>query len=156
MKKLYYILTLYLLFPNIIFAADPLLTSIQVSASALKAQSSRLKVIAQNIANEESTSITPGKNPYRRKTIEFQSKFDKKLGASKVVVSKYGQDYSDFKKVFNPAHPAADADGYVLYPNVSKIIENADAKEAQRTYEANLGTIEISKSMVDKTLDILR
>ncbi|AIL64903.1 Flagellar basal-body rod protein FlgC [Rickettsiales bacterium Ac37b] len=155
MRKLYHLILL-ILFPNILFAADPLLTSIQVSASALKAQSARLKVIAQNIANEESTSTTQGKNPYRRKTIEFKSKFDRQLNASKVVVSKYGHDYSDFKKIFNPSHPAADRDGYVLYPNVSKIIENADAKEAQRSYEANLGTIEISKSMVDKTLDILR
>ncbi|MFV9875757.1 MAG: flagellar basal body rod protein FlgC [Rickettsiales endosymbiont of Dermacentor nuttalli] len=142
--------------PTILIAADPLLTSIQVSTSALKAQSARLKVIAQNIANEDSTSTTKGRNPYRRKTIEFQSKFDRHLGASTVVVSKYGYDYSDFKKVFSPQHPAADQDGYVLYPNVSKIIENADAKEAQRSYEANLGIIEISKSMVDKTLDILR
>jgi flagellar basal-body rod protein FlgC len=137
-------------------AIDPLMSSIEISAAALKAQSERLKVIAQNIANEDSTGNLPGAKPYQRKTIIFKNKKDYKSGTSKIKATKYGADKSAFKKKYDPSHPAADMEGYVLYPNVDKTLENMDAKEAQRSYEANLSSIEISKSMISKTLDILK
>jgi flagellar basal-body rod protein FlgC len=138
------------------FAVDPLISSVETSSSAMRAQGARIKIISQNIANQNSTGFTPGAAPYRRKTISFKNKYDKKTGTNKVVVSKYGEDKSDFIKRYQPNHPAADKDGYVLYPNVNTIIETADAREAQRSYDANLSTIEVTKSMISRTLELLK
>jgi flagellar basal-body rod protein FlgC len=136
-------------------ALDPLVSSIETAASALKAQSERLKIIAQNIANEDSTGLTAGAAPYRRKLVLFKRKkgLDK---VERIVTLKPVPDKKDFKKRYDPTHPASDQAGYVLYPNVDKTIEFVDAKEAQRSYEANLNTIEISKSMMARTMEILK
>jgi len=130
--------------------------SIAIAASGMKAQSERLKVIAENVANSASIPNSPGEAPYQRKTISFENIYDKEIGANIVKVKKVGRDTSEFPKEFNPGHPAADASGYIQKPNVNTMIEMADQKEAQRSYEANLATIEISKTMLDRTLDLLR
>ncbi|MBN8827807.1 MAG: flagellar basal body rod protein FlgC [Sphingobacteriia bacterium] len=128
----------------------------EMSASGMKAQTKRMQVISQNIANSESTGLYPDQLPYRRKTIIFGLTKDKKKGMNLVKVRKIDVDKSNYKIRFDPDHPAANAQGYVLYPNVDKTVENMDAKEAQRSYEANLTSFEISKNMELKTLDILR
>ena len=130
--------------------------SFHIASAGMKVQGDRLRVIAQNIANADSIATTPGGQPYRRKTIEFKNVLDRELGIEKVAVSRYGHDNSEFVKKFDPGSPAADAQGYVLKPNVNTIIEMTDMKEAQRAYEANLNVIETSKNMVQQTLGLLR
>jgi flagellar basal-body rod protein FlgC len=151
------VITLFNLYCTRAFAMDPLMSSIKTSSSALRAQSMRLKIISQNIANEDSTSNEKGGDPYRRKTITFKSKIDPRTGVEKIDISKIGVDNkTQFQKRYEPSHPASDDAGFVLYPNVDKSLEFIDAKEAQRSYEANLNSISISNSMMSKTLEILR
>jgi len=133
-----------------------LIDSMHIAGSGMGVQSSRLRVIAQNVANADSISLTPGGDPYRRKTISFRNVMDREMGIPRVVVNKIGVDRSDFIKKYEPGNPAADAQGYVNYPNVSTIVEMVDMKEAQRAYEANLNVIEVSKSMIQNTLAVIR
>ncbi|MCH2037439.1 MAG: flagellar basal body rod protein FlgC [Rickettsiales bacterium] len=128
----------------------------KIASSGLHVQSERLKIIAQNIANSESTASIPGGEPYRRKTITFAEELDRKLGVNVAVVSEISVDDSPFKQVFDPTHPAANDQGYVLFPNVTRTIESLDSDQAQRAYEANLRTIETTKSMLRQTLDLLQ
>lgn len=135
---------------------DDLLKSIHIAASGMKAQGTRLRVVSENIANADSLPTGPGDQPYRRKTITFKNVLDREVGANKVKVDKIGTDGSDFKKAYNPGHPAADKNGYVLKPNVNTMIEMMDMREAQRSYEANLNAISSSKRMLSSTIDVLR
>lgn len=130
--------------------------SMYIAGSGMRAQNERLKVIAENIANAESTGMTPGAAPYQRKTIHFKNVLDKEIGANVVKVDKIGVDNSEFIKEYKPGHPAADEQGYILKPNVNTMIEAADMREAERTYEANLSVIETTKGMITRTLDLLR
>lgn len=130
--------------------------SMDIAASGMKAQSSRLKIISQNIANADSTATTPGGEPYRRKTITFKNVLDKATGVPMVKVSKLGEDKSEFTRKYDPSNPAADAEGYVLLPNVNPIIEMTDMREAQMSYEANLNVIDVSKGMMMRTIDLIR
>ena len=130
--------------------------SLQISASGMKAQSARMRVVSQNLANADSTGTRPGEEPYRRKTISFKNVLDKNIGAEVVKVAKTGEDQSDFKARYDPSHPAANPEGYVLMPNVNATMELMDMKEAQRTYEANLSAIETTKSMITQTISLLR
>ena len=125
-----------------------------VAASALKAQQSRMRVIAENIANAESTARTPGGTPYRRQIPVFEAR--NVDGATGVVLAEVRPDQSAFKRDYDPSHPAADAEGYVLRPNVDTLVEAMDMREAQRAYEANLNVIETARSMESRTLDILK
>ena len=137
--------------------ANNLGNALSQSAAGMHSQSARMKVISQNIANANSTGSTPGAKPYRRKTITFKNVSNKETGATIVTVDKISQDYkAKFKAKFDPAHPAADEKGYVLLPNVNTSIETLDMKEAQRSYEANLGAMETSKKMIEGTIDLLR
>jgi flagellar basal-body rod protein FlgC len=133
-----------------------LLNTMHVSASGMKAESDRLRIVAQNIANAESTGTQPGAQPYRRKTISFKNQLNRELGIETVHVQKYGTDNSNFPKKYDPTHPAADAEGYVQMPNVNSIVEMMDMREARRSYEANLNVIEASKSMLTQTISLLR
>ncbi len=133
-----------------------LLKSLFVSASGLKAQNGRIRVIAENIANANSTGKEPNELPYRRKIPTFKAEFDKQLGADVVELGKIVEDKSDFKSVYMPGHPAADNNGYVLQPNVNTLVESTDMREAQRSYEANLNVIESTRRMIQRTIDILR
>lgn len=133
-----------------------LMKSLFISASGLKAQNGRMRVIAENIANANSTARTPDEEPYRRKIPTFKAQFDRELGADKVELGRIVEDTSDFKSNYMPGHPAADENGYVLQPNVNTLIETTDMREAQRSYEANLNVIETTRKMLQRTIDILR
>lgn len=128
--------------------------TLSVAASALKAQQARMRIIAENIANSDSTGKTPGADPYRRQTPVFTSApID---GATGVKLASVTPDMSAFDREYDPTHPAADAQGYVKKSNVKPLIETMDMREAQRSYEANLNVIETARAMTQKTLDILQ
>ena len=134
--------------------APPRNSAMAVAASALRAQQSRMRVIAENIANAESTSPTAGGTPYRRQIPVFQAR--EMDGATGVALAEVRPDQSDFRMDYDPAHPAANADGYVMRPNVDTLVEAMDMREAQRAYEANLNVIETARSMDSRTLDIIK
>lgn len=136
---------------------SPIFDSMQISASGMRAQGTRLRVISENIANAGTTGDTPGADPYQRQTISFKNELDRAEGFKKVNVNKIGVDKeSDFTLKYEPDHPAADDKGYVKYPNVKTLIEIMDSREAQRSYEANLGMIEQARTMALRTIDMLR
>ena len=136
---------------------SPILDAMQISASGMRAQGTRLRVISENIANANTTGQTPGADPYQRQTITFKNELDRELGIKKVEVDDIGIDReSDFVLKYEPDHPAANQEGYVKYPNVSTMIEVMDSREAQRSYEANLGMIEQARTMALRTIDMLR
>ncbi|HWU78880.1 MAG TPA: flagellar basal body rod protein FlgC [Caulobacter sp.] len=130
------------------------LATMAVASSALRAQQGRMRVIAENLANANSTSRTAGGDPYRRQVPVFQP--TKVAGAEGVQMLRVDPDQSDFKTEYDPGNPAADAKGYVKLPNVNSLVEALDMKEAQRAYEANLNVIETARSMESRTLDILK
>jgi flagellar basal-body rod protein FlgC len=132
------------------------LRSIAVAASGLKAQSGRMRVIAENIANADSTADKPGADPYRRKIPTFTRRFDAELEASVVGLGRVRPDGTAFRTRLEPGHPAADGKGEVKLPNVNGLIETMDMREAQRSYEANLNMITSTRRMIARTLDILR
>lgn len=133
-----------------------LLNAIKISASGMRAQGTRLRVVSENVANAESMGNKAGDDPYRRKTITFDNLLDRDLNADMVRVSKIGRDRSDFNLVYEPHHPLADDAGYVKMPNVNSLVELTDMREAQRSYEANLSVIESSKSLIQRTIDLIR
>ncbi|MCF6216552.1 MAG: flagellar basal body rod protein FlgC [Emcibacter sp.] len=127
-----------------------------ISAAGMKAQGTRMRVISENIANAKSAALSPDSDPYRRKVVTFSNEVDRELGFSRVKVNKVTLDQSDFGMRFEPGHPAADENGYIKTPNVNGLIEAMDMKQSQRSYEANLNAIEVSKKMMMRTLDLLR
>ena len=129
-------------------------SAMAVAASALKAQQSRMRIIAENIANAESTANVAGGQPYRRQTPVFQAR--NVDGATGVVLAEVRPDQSDFRMDYDPSHPAANAEGYVQRPNVDTLVEAMDMREAQRAYEANLNVIETARNMDSRTLDIIK
>lgn len=133
-----------------------LMKSIQVSASGMRAQGERMRIVAENLANADSVAKEPGGDPYRRKVLTFRNELDRNLGVKVVKSGKVEKDKSDFELVYDPGHPAADATGYIKRPNVRPIIEMADMREAQRSYEANVSAIDIAKNMVSRLLELLR
>ena len=130
--------------------------ALDLSAAGLRVQGARIRVIAENVANAESTASGPNDLPYQRKLVTFENVLDRELDVRLVRVKSIIADRSEFGRRFEPDHPAADADGYVLTPNVKILLEMADMREAQRTYEANLQVIRASRNMLQKTIDILR
>lgn len=130
--------------------------AMMISAAGMKAQSTRMRVIAENLANASSVAMAPGLDPYRRKVVTFVNAMDNELGITRVRVNSVTFDKSDFGLRFEPGHPAADENGYIKTPNVNGLIEAMDMKQSQRTYESNLSSIEVSKSMMMRTLDLLR
>lgn len=135
---------------------DPLKSIMQIAGSGMMAQGERLKVISENVANANSTGSTPGADPYRRKTISFDEMVDRSSGATMVKVDDIGRDMSDFKKTYDPQHPAADQMGYVKMPNVSTLIEMSDMREASRSYEANMNMLDTGRRMKSQTIDLLK
>jgi flagellar basal-body rod protein FlgC len=130
--------------------------SLFIAAAGMRAQGERLRVISENLANADSVGERQGADPYRRKTVSFKNTLDKELGIQTVQVAKVGVDQSDFRKKYDPGNPAADKNGYVALPNVNTLIELTDMREAERSYEANLKTIEAARTMLQRTVDILR
>jgi flagellar basal-body rod protein FlgC len=133
-----------------------LATSMMIAASGMRAQSSRMRTIAENLANANSTSPTPGGDPYRRKVPTMTSEFDRELGATLVRTGQPVPDMSDFQNHYDPGNPAADSRGYVKLPNVNPLVEIMDMREAQRSYEANLNALDAARSMLSRTVELLR
>lgn len=136
--------------------AGNLMISADIAVSGMKAQSERLKVISQNMANVDSVSAEPGGQPYRRQVVSFKNYVDPETGAQKVKVDKVVKDMSPFEKKYDPNHPGADAQGYVSLPNVNPLVEMVDMKEAQRVYDANLNMLKTAREMNNSVLDILK
>jgi flagellar basal-body rod protein FlgC len=130
--------------------------SMGIATSGLRAQAGRMRVISENIANADSTASTAGGDPYRRKIPTFVSALDRALDAKTVALGKIAQDQSAFRSKYEPSNPAADASGYVKYPNVNSLVEMTDMRDAQRSYEANLNIIGATRRMIQRTLDILK
>jgi flagellar basal-body rod protein FlgC len=132
------------------------LSSLRIAASGLHAQSARMRVIAENLANADSAGRTPEEEPYRRRIPTFEALMDKESGGTVVGIGRIAYDQSEFNSRFEPGHPAADANGYVRYPNVNSLIETMDMRQAQRSYEANLNVVTVTRQMLGATIDILR
>lgn len=130
--------------------------SLFIASAGMRAQGERMKTIAQNIANVDSVAQEPGGDPYQRKVIAFENVLNRQLQADMVQIRKVGVDDAPFEKKYEPHHPAADESGYVLYPNVNVMVEMMDMREAQRSYEANVQVVDVSKQMMLNTLNILR
>ena len=135
---------------------DPLQTALHIAASGLQAQSMRLRVVSENIANAQSTGSTPGAVPYARQTVSFESEMDRTLGANLVEVKSIGVDSTPFKLERDPGNPAADENGMVKMPNVDVLVELADMREANRSYEANLQVAEQSADMLNTAVSLMK
>ena len=122
----------------------------------MEAQTSRLRVIAENLANQDTTGSTPGADPYRRKTVTFAETLDPAVGTSTVSVARVSEDMSDFVMKYDPSHPAANAQGYVKMPNVNSFVELMDMREAEGSYSANLNVMQVTRSMLTRTIDLLK
>ncbi|MFQ3622203.1 MAG: flagellar basal body rod protein FlgC [Acetobacteraceae bacterium] len=133
-----------------------LFKALRVSAAGMDAQSMRLRVVAENLANRDTTATSPDGEPYRRKTVTFESRLDRALGVETVRVKRVGRDESDFGTRFEPGHPAANENGYIRTPNVNSFIEMMDMREAQRTYSANLSVLEVTRGMLTRAIELLR
>jgi flagellar basal-body rod protein FlgC len=135
---------------------DALTAALKVAASGLGAQSERLRVVSENLANAQSTGTAPGADPYRRKTISFATELDRGSGANLVEVSSIDRDPAAFPIEFQPGNEAADENGYVKMPNVNVLIEMADMTEANRSYEANLQVVKQARDLISMTIDLMR
>jgi len=135
---------------------DPLQTALHIAASGLQAQSMRLRVVSENIANAQSTGSTPGAVPYARQTVSFESEMDRTLGANLVEVKSIGVDSTAFKLERDPGNPAADENGMVKMPNVDVLVELADMREANRSYEANLQVAKQSADMLNTAVSLMK
>jgi flagellar basal-body rod protein FlgC len=135
---------------------DPLKASLLIAGAGLDAQSTRLRIVSQNIANSQSTASEAGGDPYTRQTVSFDTVFDRATGVDLVRVKSIGIDESPFKEELDPGSPAADSRGYVKMPNVDLLIELADMREANRTYEANLQVAKQSADMMNQTVNLLK
>ena len=130
--------------------------TLEISAMGMKAQGVRLRVVAENLANAGSMATSPNEDPYRRKTISFKNEVNRTTGVATVQVGGIGVDKSDFQKKYDPGNPAADASGYVKTSNVNSLVEVMDMREAQNAYSANLGVTEIAKTMLLKTIELMK
>jgi flagellar basal-body rod protein FlgC len=128
----------------------------KIAGSGLEAQSTRLRIVSENIANSRSTGDTPGADPYRRKTVTFGEQVDRAAGVTTVNVKKLGVDDSEFTTEYDPSNPAADERGVVKLPNVNMLVEMADMREANRSYDANLQTIKQTRDLISSTIDLLK
>jgi len=129
--------------------------ALAAAASGMRAQTLRMRIAAENVANANSTGDTPDQEPFRRRIplLETTTLAD---GVQGVRVLGAAPDQSAFRREYNPSHPAADAEGYVRLPNVDTLTEMMDLREATRAYEANLNMIEAARAMTARTLDLLR
>ncbi len=135
---------------------DPLSASLKISGSGIRAQSTRLKLISENIANANSTGSTPGSDPFARKTVTFENEMSRADGTNLTRVKRIGVDPAPFRLEHNPGHPAADENGNVKMSNVDILVETADMRDATRAYEANLQIVKQSRELVSMTLDLLK
>lgn len=134
----------------------PLSRAMASAASGMRAEALRARLVAENLANANSTATGPDGQPFQRKLMTFQQAVDEATGAVVVKPGRTVSDTTPFRTIYDPSHPAADANGYVKLPNVSEMVEEGDGREAERSYEANLATLNQARSMFSKTLDILK
>jgi flagellar basal-body rod protein FlgC len=132
------------------------LKSLITAASGLQAQSGRMRIIAENIANADSTAQTPDGDPYRRQIPTFRASLDRETQSRTVALGPVRPDQGEFRLRYDPSHPAANEEGYVAMPNVNRLVEAMDMRNAQRSYEANLNVVQSTRQMISRTLDILR
>jgi len=137
-------------------SADPLAAVSRLAGAGLEAQAYRMRVVSENLANARSTGGSPGADPYQRKTIVFGAELDREIGALSVKVKRTAFDDSPFRVEHDPSHPAADEAGEVKLPNVNPLVEMADMREANLSYEANLQMMKRARSMISMTIDLLR
>ena len=130
--------------------------ALQISSSGMQAQTKRLRVIAENLANQDTTGSTPGAAPYRRKTVTFADQIDRASGVAEVAVKKIGTDPSAFPQRYDPSHPAANANGYVSTPNVNSFVEVMDMREAERSYSANLQVMQVTRGLLTRAIGMLK
>ncbi len=130
--------------------------ALRISARGMEAQTTRLRVIAENLANQDTTGGSPGAAPYRRQTVTFENQMDRAVGEPLVKVKKVGVDMSAFPQRFDPSHPAADANGYVSTPNVNSFVEVMDMREAQRSYSANLQVMQVTRGILTRAIGLLK
>jgi len=130
--------------------------SIAIASTGMRAQSNRMRIITENIANADSTATSPGGDPYRRRIVTFHSELDRELGANVVSMGPVATDNSAFVVRHEPDNPVADAKGDVKYPNVNPLIEMTDLRDAQRSYESNINVITATRRMLQRTLDVLK
>ena len=135
---------------------DYLNSAIKVAASGLTAESTRLRVVSENIANADSTSDIPGGDPYQRKLVNFASELDRATNANMVSIDSIDRDTSEFRVEYDPSHPAADEAGFVKMPNVNPLIEMADMRDANRSYQANLQVLRQARDLISMTIDLMR
>ena len=126
-----------------------------VAASALRAQQARMRVIAENVANADSVSKTPGGDPYRRQIPVF-TPHTQPGGLPGVAMSSVAADSTPFRSEYQPGHPSADAKGYVKLSNVNPLVEALDMKDAQRAYSANISVMETARAMDAATMTLLK
>ena len=136
--------------------AVDLTASLRVSASGMDVQTARLRVIAENLANQNTTGPGPGAEAYRRRTISFQNRMDKAAGLETVRVKKVGRDQTEQPLRYEPANPAANKDGYVRMPNVNSFIELMDMRDAEHAYSANLNVASTTRAMLNRTIELLK
>ena len=136
--------------------ASELSGALSISAAGMDAQAMRLRIVAENLANQDTTAALPGADAYRRKMITFQSVMDSVSGMPTVKVRGVTSDQVALPQKYDPSNPAADVQGYVKTPNVNGFVEVMDMREAERSYNANLSVLQASRSMVSKTIEILK
>jgi flagellar basal-body rod protein FlgC len=129
--------------------------ALRISAAGMQAQATRLRVVAENLANADSTGASPGADPFRRKTVTFANRLDRALGVETVRASRIGTDPDDFEQRYDPSHPAADERGYIKLPNVDPMVEAMDMREAESSYSANLAVLETTRGMLTRTIQAL-
>ncbi|WP_421855235.1 flagellar basal body rod protein FlgC [Oricola sp.] len=135
---------------------DSLSTAIKVAASGLSAESTRLRVVSENVANSQSTASIPGGDPFQRKLVMFATELDRATNAQRVMVEAIEGDRADFPVVHDPSHPAADESGFVKLPNVNMLVEMADMREANRSYQANLEVLKQARELISMTIELMR
>jgi len=126
--------------------------TIDIAVSGLRASNHQMEVVGSNIANIQTTDAGNGE-PYRRLVAEFKTEEDSLSG---VELDKISKDMSDFQRILNPGHPAADEDGYVAMPNVDWPTEMVNLNMASRTYQANTAVLKRFQKMVESSLELLR
>jgi flagellar basal-body rod protein FlgC len=136
--------------------ADQLQAALKIAGAGMEVQSTRLRVISENVANAQSTGQTAGSDPYVRKTISYENEMDRVAGVPVVRVKRIGLDDQPFKMELDPGNPAADEKGFVKMPNVNLLVELADMREANRSYEANLQVVKQSGDLTSMTFGLLK
>jgi flagellar basal-body rod protein FlgC len=133
-----------------------LLKAIRAASAGMHGQTVRLRVVAENLANAQSTATGPGGEPYQRKLVTFRNQLDREMNVETVRVDKVERDPSEFELRYDPGNPAANNDGYVQMPNVKPMIELMDMREAQRTYEANMSAMSAARQMLMRTIELIK